>query len=75
MPLPTLLKGLATFLLELRAFPNGEYDDQVDSLTQMLDWSFWHWRRLHEQRNANGRLIEPIRGSRPPLPPLPEWIQ
>ena len=52
----------------------GRYDDQVDSLTQMLEWTFRRWRTLQEQRNPGGRLIEPVRGRRPPLPPLPDWI-
>lgn len=72
--LPASLEGLEVFLSELRAFPGGRYDDQVDSLTQMLEWSFWSWRKLHEQRSERGRLITPVRGTRPPLPPLPEWI-
>lgn len=72
--LPARLDGLGTFLSELRAFPNGRYDDQVDSLTQMLEWSFLHWKKLREERNDKGRLIEPVRGKRPPLPRLPEWI-
>ena len=29
---------LDTFLLELLAFPNGRYDDQVDSVSQFLNW-------------------------------------
>nr|WP_246448531.1 phage terminase large subunit [Novosphingobium flavum] len=72
--LPASLDGLDTFLSELRAFPNGKYDDQVDSMTQMLEWSFWHWRTLLEQRNAKGRLKDKVRGPRPPLPELPDWI-
>jgi predicted phage terminase large subunit-like protein len=73
--LPAQLEGLGTFMSELRAFPAGRYDDQVDSLTQMLEWTFFGWRKLQEQRSLRGRLIEPIRGKRPPLPPLPEWIE
>jgi predicted phage terminase large subunit-like protein len=73
--LPAELDGLDVFLSELRAFPNGRYDDQVDSLTQMLERSFHYWRRLLEQRTPQGRLIEPVRGNRPPLPPLPDWIR
>ena len=72
--LPANLEGLDAFLSELRAFPNGRYDDQVDSLTQLLEWSFWNWRRLKEERGANGRLKAPVRGNRPQLPPLPDWI-
>ncbi len=72
--LPATLDGLDTFLSELRAFPNGRHDDQVDSLTQMLEWSFWNWRRLHEERNSKGRLKDLVRGKRPPLPKLPDWV-
>lgn len=72
--LPAELDGLETYLAELRAFPGGRYDDQVDSLTQMLEWSFFLWRKLAERRTAEGRLIDKVRGSRPPLPELPEWI-
>ncbi len=73
--LPDNLEGLDTFLSELRAFPNGRYDDQVDSLTQLLEWSFWNWRRLVQERNPEGRLKKSIRGKRPPLPRLPDWIR
>ncbi len=72
--LPAKLDGLDIFLSELRAFPTGRHDDQVDSLTQLLEWSFWNWRRLREERNDKGRLKSPVRTKRPPLPELPEWI-
>jgi len=72
--LPNELDGLDCFVSELRAFPNGRYDDQVDSLTQVLEFLFWRWKTLAEQRNSQGRLKEHVRGKRPPLPPLPEWI-
>jgi hypothetical protein len=52
----------------------ARHDDQVDTLTQMLEWSFWSWKRLHEERNEQGRLKRPVRGKRPPLPRLPDWI-
>ena len=73
--LPAQLEGLDTFLSELRAFPSGRHDDQVDSLTQMLKWSFWRWRRLHEERDEKGRLKTAVRGKRPTLPRLPEWVR
>jgi predicted phage terminase large subunit-like protein len=72
--LPAHLEGLDCLLSELRAFPNGRYDDQVDSLTQMLEFLFWKWRTLVEERTASGRLKDSVRGPRPPLPPLPNWI-
>jgi phage terminase large subunit-like protein len=37
--LPREADWLDTFLLELLAFPNGRYDDQVDSVSQFLNWS------------------------------------
>jgi len=73
--LPASLEGLDTFLSELRAFPNGRHDDQVDSMTQILEWSFANWRTLLEERSPSGRLIKSVRGKRPPLPPLPDWIE
>ena len=37
--LPRRADWLETFLLELLAFPNGQYDDQVDSVSQFLNWA------------------------------------
>ena len=37
--LPREADWLDTFLLELLAFPNGRHDDQVDSVSQFLNWS------------------------------------
>jgi predicted phage terminase large subunit-like protein len=36
--LPRQAPWLDDFLEELRAFPNGQYDDQVDSTSQFLTW-------------------------------------
>jgi hypothetical protein len=35
---PDTAPWLAQYLHELTSFPNGRYDDQVDSTAQMLDW-------------------------------------
>jgi predicted phage terminase large subunit-like protein len=37
--LPREADWLDTLLRELLAFPNGRYDDQVDSVSQFLNWS------------------------------------
>jgi phage terminase large subunit-like protein len=36
--LPKDAPFLATFIMELLAFPNGANDDQVDSVSQLLVW-------------------------------------
>ncbi len=36
--LPKEASWLADFHTELVRFPNGKYDDQVDSLSQLLEW-------------------------------------
>jgi predicted phage terminase large subunit-like protein len=36
--LPEKAEWLAEYLREMKVFPNGKYDDQVDSTAQALDW-------------------------------------
>jgi len=36
--LPENAEWLAEYVREVKAFPNGKYDDQVDSTAQALDW-------------------------------------
>ncbi len=36
--LPENAQWLHDFLMEMATFPNGEHDDQVDSVTQLLSW-------------------------------------
>ena len=36
--IPRAADWLPEFKRELLAFPNGRHDDQVDSMTQFLDW-------------------------------------
>ena len=50
--LPREASWLDTFMLELLAFPNGRYDDQVDSVSQFLNWA-----ALRKFRDANMRLV------------------
>lgn len=73
--LPAELDGLDDLLGELRAFPHGRHDDQVDSITQMLEYALDHWRYAETERMPDGRPKEVLRDrKRPPLPPLPDWI-
>jgi predicted phage terminase large subunit-like protein len=37
--IPTQAEWLSQYLHEMAIFPNGKYDDQVDSTSQALDWS------------------------------------
>lgn len=45
--LPRDAPWLDDFLAELLAFPNGRHDDQVDSVSQFLNWA---WRRATHRR-------------------------
>jgi predicted phage terminase large subunit-like protein len=74
--LPAELPGLDAFISELKAFPYGKHDDQVDTLTQVLEYVMFKWRSVDTRRNPEtGRaLYVNRRRERPPLPPLPEWI-
>ena len=44
--LPREAPWLSTFLLEALAFPNGRHDDQVDSVSQFLNWAEGHHRPM-----------------------------
>jgi len=73
--LPAERDGLDGLLSELRAFPHGRHDDQVDSLTQMLEYALSHWKSVATRYTSTGRKVRILReNSRPPLPPLPRWI-
>lgn len=58
---PDRADWLAPFRHELQAFPNGRYDDQVDSLTLFLEWTSsrpgrrWQERTLHGGRRPGRR--------------------
>jgi len=38
--LPPVAPWLEEFLNEFRRFPHGAHDDQIDSVSQLLDWKF-----------------------------------
>ncbi len=59
--IPAQADWLAAFRHELMAFPNGRHDDQVDSLTQLLDWigsrrgHAWYERQLNGGQRVRPR--------------------
>lgn len=58
--LPINAPWLDDFCRELRAFPNGRHDDQVDSFSQFVNWQ-QHWKWILKERNAQGRIKSPVR--------------
>jgi len=50
--LPPKARWLEEFRIELLQFPHGKYDDQVDSLSQFLNWL--------ERRNRKGWQVFPL---------------
>ena len=38
LPHPSIAPGVEAFIEEVAAFPNGRHDDQVDAMTQALNW-------------------------------------
>lgn len=73
--LPAQLTGLDPFLSELRAFPSGHHDDQVDSMIQVLEFINERWGLMEQERTPSGRVMRSLRGQRPPLPLLPDCIK
>jgi len=52
--LPACADWLSDFRHELRAFPNGRHDDQMDALSQFLDWIGRRLGRGWQKRLLNG---------------------
>lgn len=59
--LPREAPWLADFRHELRAFPQGKYDDQADSFSQFVRFQLPNWRWILEERTSRGRLRAPVR--------------
>lgn len=60
--LPHESPWLSQLLAEMRAFPNGGHDDQVDALSQFLAWAkeHEHWA-LTVRDPRTGKLVRPPR--------------
>ena len=72
---PPNWKASAASFQSFAPFPTVGMTTRWNSLTQVLEFIFWKWKSLIEQRDNLGRLQEKVRGKRPPLPALPEWIE
>ncbi|MEG3088283.1 phage terminase large subunit [Sphingomonas sp. PB4P5] len=62
--LPREAPWLHEFQRELRAFPFGRHDDQVDTMTQFLEYFLWRSRSLLTERDEFGRALYVNRPSR-----------
>lgn len=59
--LPREASWLEAFKAELRAFPNGKYDDQADSFSQFVKHQLTNWCWLLTEYEADGRVREVVR--------------
>jgi len=64
--LPTEAAWLDEFRSELRAFPNGKHDDQVDSFSQFVKYQMANWKFLLAEYTSDGRVKRPIRHDKRP---------
>lgn len=59
--LPNDAPWLEAFRSEIRAFPRGAHDDQVDSFTQLVRFQLPQWRYLLTEHTSTGRPRATIR--------------
>ena len=64
--LPRDTLWIDAFRSEIRAFPYGRHDDQVDSFSQFVNYQIGHWRYILTEHAPDGRSIRPIRIDRRP---------
>jgi predicted phage terminase large subunit-like protein len=55
--LPVDAPWLAALRAELKAFPSGRHDDQVDCLSQFIGYQLKHWRWVMTERGPDGRAL------------------
>lgn len=64
--LPASAEWLPALRRELLGFPDASSDDQVDALTQFVNWVFEKRNWVEAKRDANGRLMKVKRPTRKP---------
>jgi phage terminase large subunit-like protein len=65
--LPEQAPWLATFLHEMLGFPKGRHDDQVDSVSQLLNWA----ETMHSRESRYLEYIAATYGGRSLVLELP----
>jgi predicted phage terminase large subunit-like protein len=73
--IPAQADWLGQYLHEMAVFPNGKYDDQVDSTSQALDWfknGVWRSGLIELYRQEAERLRNPV-ASKGQTTHLPWW--
>jgi predicted phage terminase large subunit-like protein len=65
--IPREADWLRAFKHELLAFPNGKYDDQVDSMAQFLDWI--------GRRQGRAKCEQRLNGGRPAGRERPQYLR
>lgn len=64
--LPVQAPWLDDFKAELRAFPNGKYDDQADSFSQFVRHQMRHWSWILTEFLEDGRAKDIVRAEHRP---------
>lgn len=64
--LPREASWLDSFLHELRAFPHGKHDDQVDSFSQFVKYQQRKWAWVLTEYETDGRARDVVRRQRRP---------
>ena len=62
--LPAHAPWLDAFRSELKAFPSGRHDDQVDSFSQFVQFQLQNWKWALTEYDATGRPMRVVRQSR-----------
>ena len=59
--LPNKTPWIEAFRSEIRAFPYGKHDDQVDSFSQFVNYQLRVWPYILSEYTDKGRLLRSVR--------------